>query len=220
MGILDVVVGAEAARRFRRNRRAWRARRVAAVRPSDAKAGEIARVAGRVEAAGELVTAPFTQASALFFLVRLEQKVLVDARDAWGLRTSGDELVRWREEIAEASTAPFQLVDDAGARVIVDPRFALCAIDAPLVNEHPHVNDENPALSAFLRSRGVLPTQFMGIAGETRFYELRLRPGDGVSIYGRLEEHASVRAEGYRDAPERLLRMTGTDEEPLVILPA
>jgi hypothetical protein len=106
----------------------------------------------------------------------------------------------WRAEIHEMSTAAFLVVDER-ARVLVDPRSAVCAVEAPLVNEHPHVNDENPLLTTYLRSRGVLPTAFMGIAGETR----------------RVAEQVSVVADGYRDAPLRALHMVGTYDEPLVV---
>jgi hypothetical protein len=216
VGILDVFLSPQARRRLRQNRWIRRGKRAPIVGLADAKAGEIARIGGRAESTGASLVAPFTQDPALVWLARLEQKTLVSPENAFGLGTGGNEVVVWREEIHEMSATAF-LVVDAGARVLVDPRFAVCAVDAPLVNEHPHVNDENPSFSAYLRSRGVLPTAFMGIAGEARFYEARLTPGAAVRIYGRVEEHASVVADGYRDAPLRTLRMAGTAEEPLVV---
>src|SRR5262249_4940027 len=109
------------------------------------------------------------------------------------------------------------ITDDTGARVFVSTGSAMWVVEPPLINEHPHVNDENEVLCTFLRSRGVLPTNYMGIAGDTRFYEHALTTGDPISVYGDIDEVQSVHLDGYRDAPQKIIRLNGTPDAPVII---
>src|SRR5262249_28071515 len=147
----------------------------------------------------------------------------------WSVRTLAKHLVEdnrggeyeWREQLRGMSDVPFFVVDDAGGRVLVEVRGALLVTLAQQnVSEHPRVNDDNRFFDVFLRRHGVVPTAYMGIAGDTRFFEACLRPGDPVSVFGRIDESAEVRNDGYRDAPARILRLfSPTADAPVVISP-
>jgi hypothetical protein len=164
------------------------------------------------------VVAPFTQRGCGAWHARLEVKKRRDAGSNSAMFGSGGEIVYWSEEIREDSRAPFWIVGDDGARVLVVPTVTVWSASAPLVNEDPHVNDENAQLDRYLRSHGVLPTAYMGIAGDTRFYELALGAGEAISVYGDIDEMQGVHAEGYRDAPERIVRLFGSHDAPLVVI--
>lgn len=218
MGLLDQLVGTDTARAWRANRRRWTAGRAQEIRPSEAIVGKPARVTGTIAPAGDLVRAPFTQRSAVACFVRLEVKTIV-SRDggAFSITGPGTDITTWREEIREASQVPFFVTDEMGGRLLVSTTSALWVVDPDIVNEDPHVNDENHALCTFLRSRGIVPTAYMGIAGDTRFYERAIVTGERVSVYGDVDETQEVHAEGYRDAPERIVRINGSPDAPVIV---
>ena len=129
------------------------------------------------------------------------------------------DLVEWREQFRTGSQVPFDVVGKHGGRVRLDLGFA--RFDSrlrPISGDHPHVNDDNREFDTLLRANGVSPTAFMGIRGDTRFYETTFVEGSPITVYGRAESSEVVRSDGYRDAPERALCMRGTELEPLVFL--
>jgi len=189
---------------------------------SELIAGQEARILGVVEADQPLLISPFTQTRCVLWRVRLEEKHRVDD-DRGILETSSRDRVRWQEEINEGAFARFWVRDSSGGRALVGtgPQGTCqIAFEPPNVSEHPHVNDENELLCRYLREHGVVPTNYMGIAGETRFFETYVLPGEAISVYGRVEEVSEVQAIGYRDAPVKFFRLVGSTEHPLVILPA
>jgi hypothetical protein len=115
---------------------------------------------------------------------------------------------------------PFFIVGDTGLRALVDVRFALVPGILADVTGAPAFQsaDVDPALDGYLRKNGYLPNGFMGIDGDHRFFEASLRPGDPVSVFAVLEERAAVAGDGYRDAPQRMLHLVGSESKPPVVM--
>lgn len=216
MGFLDAVLGAS----FRKSRRLWSARRAARVTPEDAKVGASVRIVGRALPAANLLRAPFTASTAVLWATRADERRLVDVQDTFGNETGAER--RWMHELDDHSREPFFVAGETGVRVRIELDHAEVVVPCPDVTSAPRFQsaDVDPELDAYLRRNGYAPNGFMGIDGDHRFFEARVGPGDWVSAYGRVEESALVTSDGYRDAPARILRMVGTELEPVIILPA
>jgi hypothetical protein len=215
MKVVDAVLGLLSS-----DRRTWDARHAENVPVSGLVAGTEARLTGIVEPDQPLVTSPFTQTQCVFWFATLEEKHIID-QDRGILASGAPQELRWQEEISEGSYARFWLRDASGARGHVDMGGqSTChfAFEPPNVSDHPRVNDENARLCTYLRSHGILPGNYMGIAGDTRFFEHCVLPGDRISVFGQVQEHSVVQATEYRDAPMKLFRLVGSDKHPLVIL--
>ncbi|MBI5531140.1 MAG: hypothetical protein HY898_00390 [Deltaproteobacteria bacterium] len=215
MKVVNAVLGL-----FSSDRRTWDARHAEDVPVSALVAGTEARLTGIVEPEQPLVTSPFTQTQCVFWYARLEEKHVVD-QDRGILASGARELVQWREAICQGSYARFWIRDASGARAHVDMgEQATChfAFDPPNVSDHPRVNDENERLCTYLRSHGILPGNYMGIAGDTRFYEQCVLPGDRIAVFGQVQEHSVVQTTEYRDMPVKLFRFVGAQKRPLLIL--
>jgi hypothetical protein len=173
--------------RWRRSRRiGMRSTPIAQLVP-----GAATKVTGVVESPMAAVT-PFTQTACAYYVVRLEQRRVREER--------GYEEVLWEPVIEIGSLATFWLVGDDGAKVLVDPSAALSDLPRTHVSEHPRVNDENADFAAFLRSQGVLPTMYMGIGGDYRFFESIVVSGSKVSVWGSVRDGRVAAPAGYRDA--------------------
>jgi hypothetical protein len=194
--------------------RLWSARRAKASSASDALAiGQRSKIVGVARALEATLTAPFTQRAAL-----VQRHSMLEKRLAYN--PQGREIVTWKVEIRDAGAVPFLLEGDGGRSVVVDPRGAVLGFADEEVKEHPHVNDDNPAFRAYLRRNGILSTMFMGIAGDHRFFEAVIAPGDRVAVWGVVGEATNVVASGYRDAAARTMTITGTPQDPCVLLRA
>jgi hypothetical protein len=211
--IVDAIFGVGTLAAFRRSRRRFSARRAAIVSPAEAVVGGDARVRGRLVADG-LVEAPLTQRRCAFWAARIAELAFVAT-------ANGDSVRHWQTAYEGTSTAPFWLVGDDGARILVAPTEERGAVDLTAeledVGEHPRVNDDNPRFGAFLRGRGVSPTAFMGIAGDARFAELVLNEGHAVEVYGAVDEIAVVERGGYRDGATSVRRVVGTADAPILL---
>ncbi len=173
-------------------------------------AGKPCKVTGVVEAT-TLETAPFTQTSCAYYSVRLEQRKIREDR--------GFEEIAWEQQLHVVSTSPFWLIGDDGTKVLVDTVGAVSDLPTNLVSEHARVNDENPVLSAFLRSQGVLTTMYMGISGDYRFFESTLRPGARVSALGTVRAERVATNTGYRGASATAACIGGEPLRPLRVVP-
>jgi hypothetical protein len=196
------------------------AARAPKVSPSKLTAGTWARVVGIAESGGDLVRAPFSSEECVFWFARAEEKRLVDRQNTWGTPAGGDPVMSWVEAFRDLSKAPFWVVDETGARVHVDLERAVSGVDGPDVSDLPRLSALDPELEAYLRKNGVVPVEFMGISGDFRFHEARVHRGSSISVYGLVEEASVEVAGAYRDGPARVLRLTGTDDAPLVVLTA
>jgi hypothetical protein len=197
---------------FASRRRIWSARRARAVSSQHLVVGQCAKVAGAARVHEHVLTTPFTKRPALACRARMFEKATEqDPR--------GDEVEVWKPAVDGVLSVPFVIEDGEGS-VRIDANAAILVTTEDFVNEHPHVNDENPELRAFLRRHGVLTTLYMGIAGDHRFLEAVLSPGEPVEAWGRVSETASVATAGYRDAAGRTKTITGTPDDPCVLLVA
>lgn len=165
---------------FVAGRRRWQASRAPIVSPGGARAGERCRVVGRAEPLEAPLSAGYTGRPAVFYEVveRIPSAVVPGI--------SGPD---WREASREASTAPFLVVGDDGARVLVEPVIAI------------HIIATERVLSTSSRIRT----------------EACIAPGETVRVFGLVDEVPTVAAAGYRGAPGTMRRLRGTIEEPIVL---
>jgi hypothetical protein len=202
---------------FRTNRRLWAAYRAPLTAVRDGKPGETIKIAGRIEVYGETLESPFTRTRCVAYDAAFDKKALLDKSHFELLESD-----KWyfQRQLELTRRVPFWLVDEAGDRVLVadDPgmsRFGMVSVD-----EHPHVNEEHPAVAVLLRGHGIMMTRFMGIDGDHRFWEAPLVPDAHVAVLGTLEETADVVTAGYRDASRTRRTLRGTAHDPLVLVRA
>ncbi len=193
--------------RWRRSRRiGMRSTPVARLVP-----GTSCKVTGVVESPMATVS-PFTQTACAYCMVRLEQRRVREER--------GYEEVLGEPVIEVGSAATFWLVGDDGGKVLVDPSAARSDLPRTHVSEHPRVNDENAAFASFLRSQGVLPTMYMGIGGDYRFFESIVASGAKVSVWGAVRDGRVAAPAGYRDASVSFACIGGSPSVTMHIMPA
>jgi hypothetical protein len=158
-----------------------------------------------------LVTAPFSlEPSVLVSSRLLEKRMVTDER--------GNDRMAWVHLFHEENGAPFFLVGADGARVLVHPRGGELLLPEADLAEHPHVNDENPRFAEYMRKQGVRTTRYMGIAGDHKFFERAVRPGDRIAVDGWVDETSLRGGGGYRDSMQSVPRMQVTPNEPLFVL--
>jgi hypothetical protein len=200
---------------FRLNRWLWHGRRARAVPLGEVRAGAAVKVTGVVARGdGEPLVSPFTRTPCVAWMARVEEKSNIVVRG--GVSFDVDEPY-FREQLHQTTCAPFWIDVDGGGRLRVDDGPTNISLGPACVNDHPHVNDENPAFAAFMRSGGMLTTLHMGIAGEHRFFEAFLRAGDRVSVYGTVASTQVLVGGGYRGVVEEQLSLRGDEARPLVI---
>lgn len=205
---------------FRGNRWLWTGRRAppvpfAAIRPGAAV--KVTGVAAIAHGEAEPLVSPFTRTPCVAWMARVEEKSTIVVRS--GVAFTVDEPY-FREQFLQIARAAFDVDVDGGGRIRVDVGLTNLTLVLANVNEHPHVNDENPAFSAFMRSAGIPTTLHMGIAGEHRFFEAVIRAGDRVSVYGTAASTPVLVAGGYRGVMEEQLSLQGSDANPLIVAPA
>jgi hypothetical protein len=179
--------------------------------------GEIARIAGTVQAVDNTLTSSFTQRAAVLYVDELR------VAEYEYHPSSGNDRRVWRSKAVVEDSVPFWVVDDAGKRALVDPDDAEVNLEVTNVGEHDCVNDDNPRLSDLLAKHGVPCVRYMGLLRGNEFTEVLLAPGDRVSIAGRCRM-TSVRAGagvvGYRDDHLIVPRFGDEGNDPVVIMTA
>lgn len=174
-----------------------------------------AKVVGTVVPFDEasLVTAPFSLEACVLVSSRLlEKRMVTDER--------GNDRLAWVHVFYEENGAPFFLAGPDGARVLVHPRGGEILLPELDLAEHPHVNDENPRFAEYMRRQGVRTTRYMGIAGDHKFAERAVRPGDRIAVEGWVGETSIRGGGGYRDSVQTLPLLALTPSEPLFVLEA
>jgi hypothetical protein len=151
--------------------RRWRARRARACPIAELPLGPRTKVTGVTRAIDPL-RSPFTQTECVLWTVALVE----DKKFAFRVVSSGH----------------FWIADEAGDRVLVDPRDAMIALTPNVVTDHPSINRHNVELDAFLRHHGVLFDE------KHHFYEAIIVADQRVSIWGRAWESAGAVNTGYR----------------------
>jgi hypothetical protein len=200
---------------FRLNRWLWHGRRAAAAPLAGVRVGDALKVAGVIAAIdGEPLVSPFTRMPCVAWMARVEEKSNTVVRGGMAYEV---EEAYFREQHFHIMCAPFWIDVDGGGRLRVDDGPTNISLFMANVNDHPHVNDENPAFAAFMRSAGIPPTLHMGIAGEHRFTEAFLRAGERISVYGTVASTQVMVAGGYRGVSEEQLSLRGDEAKPLVV---
>jgi len=178
---------------FRTNRRIWDVRHAPRKRVRELVAGEIAVVAGAVDA-DTLLRAPLTLAPCVAFAIRCAQH-----RPDLGMEQ--------RFATAEGR-ATFRVVDEDGEAIRVDEGETILGI--PLVDVTAEVSAE---LARVVGEEAAARARQKG----ARLAEGRVAPLDRVLVRGRVIETEEVVARGYRGALGRVLCLRGTLDEPLVL---
>lgn len=175
----------------------------------------------RAKVVGTVV--PFDDASIVLAPFSLEPCVLVSSRAHEKRMVTderGNDRMAWVHLFYEENGAPFFLVGPDGARVLVHPRAGEILLPELDLREHPHVNDENPRFAEYMRRQGVRTTRYMGIAGDHKFLERAVRPGDRIAVEGWVDEASLRGGGGYRDSMQAVPMMQATPNEPLFVLEA
>ncbi len=214
MGVLDLVLSKKQQQLFRDNRRRWSFGRARAIGPSEVVVGQRCKVVGRAEPALELVPTPYRGEPVILYSASFEGGRYVESENG------GAQVQLWARAFEDHVFQPFFVVDDAGARIRVDAGYTL----APIMEYEDATSAPVLAIAAlpavlerYLRARGVRTTGFMGITGDARFLEAPLRARARVTVSGVVDEVTELAEGGYRSSTERVLRMVGTNEEPLIL---
>lgn len=176
--------------------------RVQETKLSELRDGERARVTGIARATLETTTSPIGQRSCIGFHVVVEEKA------------SSGAGANWHTLLVRSHCLPFGLVDGEAEAVVEGP-FDLgldCDDRGDVWANLP------PTLFAMLEEARIPLTGTFGRDKEFRFREALLRPGDRVSVLGRLsvEPNPSGRRENPRGTPLQR-RVSGSETQPVVI---
>ena len=151
----------------------------------------IVEVKGRVlPSEAGLVQAPFSGRTGVWVQIKVEE-----------LRSSGRNSY-WHTLLREADARPFLIDDGSGqvARILV--QGANIMVDPQNVANSGTFNDAMPHLEAFLQSRGLKSTSWLGFNKRMRYSEALIMPGDPLYALGfsRREPGPPV-SDGYRMVP-------------------
>ena len=138
------------------------------------------------------LVSPYSRKPAVFYDATLRERVPPPVRrgQSWYAEKLEDLVTPWHEKFRGKSTAPFLVLGEDGSRLLVEPTVALHSLDLTLVVEQD---------------------------GRHRYLEARIAPGEGILVYGRVELTPSLTTAGYRGGASAILRMRGTEHEPVVI---
>jgi len=167
-------------------------RSVARCKIRDAVDGGLVRIVGEVEKEHETVRAPLSGRDVLAYEVCVE----VHANRFW------QTLHR------ENKAVPLLLRDDSGA-IRIDPGAAKIVLDRRTAHDCGHLEDLGELDGAFLRSRNIERTSWLGLNRKLRLTEWTLEQGDTMAAIGtacwELDPAGDQHVEpGYRDTCKRL----------------
>lgn len=157
-----------------RTRRALK--RVPVTPISGLRAGQVARVRGRIVAGGELLSAPLSERVCVYYLANAEK-----------LRSGGNSST-WREVAREERYTDFVVEDGSGAlRVRMSvPRVAIVR---DVHTRSGTFDDANAREEEFLRRHGLQSTSdLLGLNLTMRYIEGALEPGEEVTVLGLVRE--------------------------------
>lgn len=163
-----------------------------------AKGDGLVEIKGRIEASEQgLVQTPFSGRLAVWCRITVQEH-----------RSSGKSSY-WHTILSEVDERPFLVDDGSGQLARVLPTGATVILEKHNVASSGTFNDAPPHLEAFLQSRGLKSTNWIGFNKSMRYEEEILAPGDNLYALG-----PSYRApgppvhDGYRMAPSTQLVMT------------
>lgn len=134
--------------------------------------GQLARIRGRIVAGGDLLAAPLSERTCVYYLATADQR-----------RSSGNSS-SWREVAREERYVDFQVADHTGAawvRMSV-PRVAVVR---DLHTRSGTFDDANALEEGFLQRHGLQSTSaVLGLNLGMRYVEGALEPGEEVTVLG------------------------------------
>ena len=135
------------------------------------------------------------------------------------LRSAGRSR-HWHTVLTEADGRVFMVDDGSGQMARVMPAGANIILEKQNIASSGTFNDAQPHLEAFLASRGLKSTSFLGLNKSMRYEEELIAPGDPVYALGpsRREPGPPVH-DGYRMVPgSQLVLFAGIGDENELIL--
>ena len=135
------------------------------------------------------------------------------------LRSSGRNSY-WHTVLTEADGRVFMVDDGSGQLARIMPAGANVMLDKQSIASSGTFNDAQPHLEAFLMSRGLKSTSFLGFNKSMRYEEELISPGDPLYALGpsRREPGPPVN-DGYRMVPgSQLVLFTGMGAENELLL--
>jgi hypothetical protein len=157
----------------------------------------LVEIKGRVAPSEQgLVQTPFSGRHAVWCRVTVQE-----------LRSSGRNSY-WHTILTEVDTRPFMVDDGSGQMGRVIPNGANVMLDKHNIASSGTFNDAAPHLDAFLQSRGLKSTSWLGFNKSIRYEEEVLAPGDTLYALGpsRRDPGPPVN-DGYRMVPSSQLVM-------------
>lgn len=176
---------------------------------AQAPGGNLVEIKGRIQPSEQgLVQAPFSGRHAAWCRITVQE-----------LRSSGRNTY-WHTLLSEVDARPFMVDDGSGQLARVMPLGASVILDKQSVASSGTFKDAAPHLEAFLQSRGLKSTSWLGLNKSMRYEEEILSPGDPLYALGpsRREPGPPVH-DGYRMIPGSQLVMfhlPGTEGELLL----
>jgi hypothetical protein len=173
---------------------------------AQAPGNSVVEIKGRILPSEQgLVQAPFSGRHAVWCRITVQE-----------LRSSGRNTY-WHTILTEVDARPFMVDDGSGQAARVMPLGANVMLDKHNVASSGTFNDAAPHLEAFLQSRGLKSTTWLGFNKGMRYEEELLSPNDPLYALGPSRRDAGPPVQdGYRMAPGTQLVMfhgTGTDGE-------
>jgi hypothetical protein len=166
---------------------------------AQAPGGGVVEIKGRIVPGEQgVVQAPFSGRPAVWCRIHVEQ-----------YRSSGRS-GRWVTLHKEVDTRPFYVDDGSGQTARVMPHGAEVLLESQNVASSGTFNDAAPHLEAFLASRGLKSTNWLGFNKRMRYSEEVLSPHDALYALGPSRREAGPPVyDGYRMAPGSQLVMFG-----------
>ncbi len=157
----------------------------------------LVEIKGRIHPSEQgLVQTPFSGRHAVWCRVTVQE-----------LRSSGRSS-HWHTLLSEVDGRPFMVEDGSGQLARVLPHGANVVLEKHNVASSGTFNDAAPHLEAFLQSRGLKSTSWIGLNKSMRYEEEVLSPGDSLFALGPSRREAGPPVhDGYRMVPGSQLVM-------------
>jgi hypothetical protein len=175
-----------------RTRRALKKQRVAMIH--GLRDGELARVRGRVVALEDVLGAPLSDRTCVYYLATVE--------------TQSGNNNHWREVAREERFVDF-VIDDGTGRLHVCMSVPRVAVVRDLHTRSGTFDDASGREEEFLNRHGLRSTNFLGLNSPLRYIEGVLEPGEEVTALGKVR--VEVRA------GQRTLVLDAPDDGPLLL---
>jgi hypothetical protein len=176
---------------------------------AQAPGNTVVEIKGRVEPSEQgVVQTPFSGRHAVWCRVTVQE-----------LRRSGRSSY-WHTILNEIDARPFLVDDGSGQQARVEPRGANVILDRQNIASSGTFNDAAPHLEAFLQSRGLKSTTWLGFNKSMRYEEEVLAPGDMLYALGPSRRDPGPPVyDGYRTVPgSQLVMFAGMGPQGELIL--